>query len=190
MNTASHIIVASAALSRENAPSRNRAIIAGALIPDFSIYVMSVWALATGRMNEDLWQVTYWQEPWQILGAITNSVPLALLLLAIGLWRRWTVLSVLAGAMVIHAGLDFPVHADDAHRHFWPVSDWRFHSPLSYWDRDHYGFWGGLLDFTCMFAGIALLWHRFQARWVRILLGGLAALAALFVAIMIGSTAA
>jgi len=31
--------------------------------------------------------------------------------------------------------LDFPFHAEDAHKHFWPLSDWRFHSPFSYWDN-------------------------------------------------------
>lgn len=187
MNTVTHIIVASAALSRKHAPARNRAVVAGALIPDFSIYVMSGWALATGRMNETLWQVTYWQEPWQILGAITNSVPLALILLASGVWRNSPVLSVLAGAMLIHAGLDFPLHADDAHRHFWPLSDWRFQSPISYWDPRHYGFWGGLLDFACLFAGLIVLWMQFEARWVRILLGILALLAAIIVAMIIAS---
>ena len=187
MNTVTHIIVASAALSRENTPARNRAVVAGALIPDFSIYIMSAWAIATGRMNEELWQVTYWQEPWQILGAITNSVPLALLLIAMGLWRKWPVLSVLAGAMLLHAGLDFPLHADDAHRHFWPISDWRFHSPISYWDPNYYGFWGGLLDFACLFGGLAILWLRFKTRWVRATVGVLAALGLIIVALMIGN---
>ena len=185
MNTVTHIIVSSAALSREQAPRRNWAVIAGALIPDFSIYVMSAWAIATGQMNEQLWQVTYWQEPWQILGAITNSVPLALLLLAIGLWRNSAVLSVLAGAMLIHAGLDFPLHADDAHRHFWPVTDWRFHSPVSYWDPDYHGFWGGLLDCAVLFAGIAVLWLRFSALWVRILLGAFAVMGVFYASMLI-----
>jgi len=32
-----------------------------------------------------------------------------------------------------------PVHHDDGHRHFFPLSDWRFESPVSYWDPAHYG---------------------------------------------------
>jgi len=31
------------------------------------------------------------------------------------------------------------VHNDDAHRHFFPFSNYRFISPFSYWDRNHYG---------------------------------------------------
>jgi len=185
MNTPTHIVAASAVLARPDAPLRNRAMIAGALIPDISIYVMSVWAILTGRMNAELWSVTYWQDPWQTLGALTNSVPIAVAILAVGLWRRWTWLSVLAGAMLIHAAMDFPVHADDAHRHFWPISDWRFFSPVSYYDPKHYGLWGGLLDCTILFAGIAALWMRFGARWVRITLGILTALGLVYAGLII-----
>jgi hypothetical protein len=35
--------------------------------------------------------------------------------------------------------LDFPVHVDDAHRHFFPLSNFRFRSAVSYWDPNHYG---------------------------------------------------
>lgn len=185
MNTVTHMIVASATLSKTDSPIRNRWVIGGAILPDLSIYILSAWAVATGRMNETLWQVTYWQEPWQTLGAISNSVPLAILLLCVGLQRNWTPLTVMAGAMLIHAGLDLPLHADDAHRHFWPISDWRFHSTISYWDSDYHGLWGGLFDCACMFAGIAVLWLRFKALWVRILLLGLAALGAAFAGFII-----
>ena len=185
MNTLTHLIAASAMLARKDAPARNRAIIAGALIPDLSIYVMSVWAIAAGQMNETLWQVTYWQEPWQTLGALTNSVPLAIIMLGIGLWRRASWLWALAGAMLIHAALDLPLHADDAHRHFWPLTDWRYHSPISYWDKDHYGLWGGLLDCSVLFASIAALWMRFKARSVRLLLAALSALGIAYVGALI-----
>ena len=37
-------------------------------------------------------------------------------------------------SVFVHALGDLPVHAIDAHRHFWPFSQFRYHSPLSYWD--------------------------------------------------------
>ena len=40
---------------------------------------------------------------------------------------------------LIHLFCDLPVHHDDAHRHFLPLTDWRLASPLSYWDPNHYG---------------------------------------------------
>jgi hypothetical protein len=40
---------------------------------------------------------------------------------------------------ILHSLGDLPVHNDDAHRHFFPFSNYRFISPISYWDRKHYG---------------------------------------------------
>ncbi len=187
MNTPTHVIAAAALLSRKDSPKRNWAVFIGALVPDVSIYVMSAWAVATGRMNQELWEVVYWTEPWQTLGAITNSAPLALGLLGVGLWRKWTLLWVFAAALLVHGALDFPVHADDAHRHFWPLSDWRFHSPLSYWNTDHHGQFGRLLDVGLMLAGIAVLWRRFDALWLRIVLAVFAALGALVIGLSVWS---
>ena len=34
---------------------------------------------------------------------------------------------------------DFLLHHNDGHRHFLPFSDFRFVSPVSYWDPRHYG---------------------------------------------------
>lgn len=40
--------------------------------------------------------------------------------------------------MIGHSLLDIPVHNDDAHRHFFPLTDYKFISPLSYWDVNHH----------------------------------------------------
>ena len=123
MNTPTHVIAASAILARPDAKWRNRAVLAGALLPDLSIYVLVIWAAMTGGLDNSLWTETYWTEPWQTLGAISNSIPLALAVLGVAIWKRSSLFTVFAGALLIHAALDLPVHADDAHRHFWPVSD-------------------------------------------------------------------
>jgi len=102
-----------------------------------------------------------------MLGAISNSVPIALGLLTLGLWRKWTWVWALGAALLIHAALDFPLHADDAHRHVWPLSDWRWASPISYWDRDHHGWLGAILEIGVGAASIVVLWRRFSARWVK-----------------------
>ncbi len=46
---------------------------------------------------------------------------------------------VCALSALVHMLCDLPVHHDDAHRHFLPLSTWRFESPLSYWDPKHHG---------------------------------------------------
>ena len=37
-----------------------------------------------------------------------------------------------------HNLLDLPTHAEDARPPIWPLSRWRFKSPISYWDRKFY----------------------------------------------------
>jgi hypothetical protein len=46
---------------------------------------------------------------------------------------------LLAASALLHMFFDLPLHHDDAHRHFLPLSDWRFESPISYWDPRYYG---------------------------------------------------
>jgi len=133
--TQTHLVIAAALLAKPGAPARNRAAIVGALLPDLSIFVLFGWAVATGIPQETLWRETYWTEPWQTLGAISNSAPLWGLI-AVGLRAltgTWlTVTTVLPLAALTHIAGDFPLHNGDAHQHVWPVSDWRFHSPVSY----------------------------------------------------------
>ncbi len=147
-------------------------ILLGGLIPDMAIFVMFAWErLIVGVSENDLWRDVYWQEPWQTLVAIGNSAPLyALLLLGARLFRL-PLLAVFAAAALLHLMLDFPVHHDDAHPHFWPITDWRFNSPLSYWDHNHFGDIVSLLELTLAVILIVILWRRFPARPVRIALG-------------------
>ena len=175
MNTPAHILVALAALSRPASPRQNLAVAAGAFVPDLSIYVFFFWATGfTDFSMQQIWREVYWTEPWQTLGAISNSVPLALVLLGLSLWKRSAVATAFSLALLVHFALDFPLHADDAHRHFWPLSDWRFASPISYWDGDHHGKLGAGLEYVATLIASVFIWRRFQSKWVRIAIGVLA----------------
>ncbi len=176
MNTIAHIVIASAALTRPDTPRRNWAVLIGAVIPDASMFVFFAWSRLQGWSGDETWTVQYWNEPWQALGAASNSFILFGLLLAAGIWRRSTLLPVFSAAALIHIGLDFPLHADDAHRHFWPVTDWRFVSPISYWDPHANGWLGSLIETLCVLAAVALLWRRFPHLKWRLLFAGLAIL--------------
>ena len=168
MNTATHAVVAATLLARRRAPVRNVAVLAGALVADLSMFVFYGWAkLLTPMTEREIWTEAYWREPWQVLGAISNSVPLALAVLAIARWRGSVLSAVLAAAWLSHLALDFPVHATDAHRHFWPLTDWRFESPLSYWDSRYGAAYVGVAEVTLFLLCTVALWRRFDGRWTR-----------------------
>lgn len=144
MNTQTHILLAAALLAKPGQPARNSAVIAGALAPDIAIYTLVVWSKFAGIPKHTVWSQLYYSPPWSDAVTIDNSAPLYLLLLLLGLvisnWRaNANFLTLFALAALIHLATDFPVHVGDAHAHFWPISDWRFRSPVSYWNPDHYG---------------------------------------------------
>lgn len=175
MNTPTHLLIGAAALARPAEDSagrlRNAAILIGALIADAAIFVLFGWArLYQGVSERALWSEVYWQEPWQTLVAIGNSIPLYLGLLVFGLLARSQVAIVFAAAALLHLAFDLPFHHDDAHPHFWPFSDWRFNSPLSYWDPDHHGSLIALAEVGLAILLILFLWRRFRSRAVRAVL--------------------
>jgi hypothetical protein len=74
----------------------------------------------------------------------------------------------------MHLGLDFLLHHDDGRAHFWPVTNWIFQSPVSYWDGRHYGNIVGPLEIAMSLLCCAVLWRRFATGWMRALIGALA----------------
>lgn len=176
MNTPTHTLLALAALSKRGDRKRNVAVLIGSLIPDAAIFL---WAPYQYLFNDvsgaEMWEKLYFEPPMQNLIAWFNSVPIYALLALIGFMARgktWgKLLLFFALAALIHMATDLPVHAADAYRHFWPLTDWRFYSPLSYWDVDHHSRWVSLFEIGLAFGCIALLWKRFKIRWSRILLG-------------------
>ena len=168
MNTQTHLLLASAVLGRGATRRQHAGILMGALTPDLSIFALAAVAVATGMSGEAVWEGAYWSEPWQTLSAISNSVPLWAAGLAVSSWLRRRALVLLFAAGLLHLAFDLPLHADDAHRHFWPLSDWRFHSPVSYWDPAHHGRVASLVEAAGGLTLVSVLWRRHGARWVRL----------------------
>jgi hypothetical protein len=163
MNTIAHMVMASAVLARPASPRRNAAIILGAFAPDASMFLFFAWSRIQGWSGTQTWDFQYWTEPWQTLGAVSNSFILWGILLGLALWRKAPILIAIAAAALLHIAFDFPLHADDAHRHFWPVSDWRFFSPISYWDPKANGLIGGVIESLVTWAALIALWVRFRS---------------------------
>jgi hypothetical protein len=75
----------------------------------------------------------------QNIVALFHSIPLAGIGWLIAYYLGWPSVQILFLSIILHSLGDLPVHNDDAHRHFFPFSNYRFISPISYWDRKHYG---------------------------------------------------
>lgn len=181
MNTPSHALIALAALSKRDEPVRNRWVLIGALLPDLIIFFWAPWQRwALGRDWSAIWDTHYFEPPMQTAIALFNSVPIYAVLLLLGWWKRGTqwggLLIVFSLAALLHIALDAPVHGHDAYRHFWPLSDWRFYSPISYWETDLHARWVSLIEAGIVVGSAAVIWRRFPKLWVKIILVILVAL--------------
>lgn len=195
MNSQTHLLVAATLFCRPNAPKINTAALLGAFVPDAAIYGLWIWSKVNGVPERTVWNVLYWQQPWQTYTASGNSVFLYLILLMLGLTvfkpaqavesgltpagatrtdrpariAAFSPMAIFALAALTHLAGDFPVHVDDAHAHFWPFSDWRFTSPISYWNPDHYGGYFSAFEALLGIVLAIILFRRFHAPLVRIL---------------------
>ena len=175
MNTPAHLIVALAAVGKADRPRVNTAALLGAFAPDASLYAMatvSIWGL--GIPAERVFRELYYSDAWQTVFAIDNSAILWGLGLVVALWVRSAAGFAFAGAGLLHIALDFPLHTHDGRAHFWPLTDWIFRSPVSYWDPAHYGTIVGPLEIGASLALCILLWKRFRGWLMRGLIAALA----------------
>lgn len=180
MHTPSHLILNLAALRRPVSPAMTWPILAGALIPDAALFVFYGWARGQRLPAQTIWGDAYYSQPWQDIFAVGNSIPLGLLGVVLGYALRgfwlgpWV--GFLGASMVLHHLADLPLHHDDAHQHFWPLSSVRLISPVSYWDVDHFGRLGATVELLLVLVATAYLWPRLSSRVSQGLLGITAAL--------------
>ena len=182
MNTPAHLLVGTGLFARTDRKGSYRAALLGAMAPDMSLYLMtvvSIWGM--GIPAETVFGEYYYSDPWQAVFAVDNSFILWGLLFLVALWRDWPLVAVFAAAGLAHLALDFPLHTHDARPHFWPVTNWVFESPVSYWDRAAHAGIVGPLEFTLSCGCALLVWQRFRSlgiRCVTVLLLGLETMSA------------
>jgi hypothetical protein len=161
INTPAHMALGLAVLGRRPRPVEWGVILAGAMLPDLFLFAAHftgdgpVVGLAADAMN---------------------SLPLFTLLLLAGLATRLRLLWLFAAAALLHIAFDLPVHHQDAHVHFWPLTDRVFVSPVSFWDPDHHGRLFGLLEGLLVAGCLAVLWQRTDRRFARVVTALLAAI--------------
>lgn len=193
MNTPAHLLLGAAVFAKPGARLVTAAAVFGALLPDLSLYLLAGGAIyVLGVPPETVFGEYYFSDSWQTIFAIDNSLILWGGLFALSMLWGGAVLRAFAGSGLLHVSTDFLLHNDDARRQFWPVSDWVFHSPVSYWDPNHYGWLMGPLEML-LCVGLALvLWRRFHgviARLTVLLLLGLEILPWAVFALVLGGGA-
>lgn len=167
MNTPAHVVVNLLLLTRKRETNHRicATIVAGALLPDLVIILFYAWQLLLGTAESQIWSVEYYRPFWQAWIDSFNSIPLIGLAMLICWQTRSYLLLVFFGSMLLHVFGDLPLHHDDAHRHFFPFSDWRFASPVSYWDPAHHGRWFSLIEiFTVVSAAFYMAWRSAPLR--------------------------
>lgn len=175
MNTPAHLIFGLAAFGKAGRPAVTGAALAGAIIPDLSLYLMAGTHLFVfGTDPQVVFGQLYYSEAWQSIFRIDNSFILWGIAFVIGLMIRSQVIIALCGAALLHLSLDFGLHHDDGRAHFWPLSTWIFVSPVSYWDPAHYGNIVGPIEIAASLVCCVLLWRRYIGKWMRGLIVSLA----------------
>ena len=164
MNSPTHILLGAAVFGRPDKRKVNTAAVLGAFLPDLSLYAMAGYSLfVVGNSPGYVFGTQYFSSEWQDVFKLDNSVFVWGLFLAVGMAfaRPWLV--AFSGSGLLHIATDFPLHNDDARQHFWPLSDWVFESPISYWDSTRFGNTVALIETgLCIFL-MALLLIRFKS---------------------------
>ncbi len=171
------MLIGAAVFARPVAPARLVAALAGGLAPDVPMFIMVLWSTRVlGQPERKVFGESYYSDAWQAVFAIDHGLLTWGALLAFALLRRRLVLRVFAGSGLLHAFADLLTHHDDARRQFWPMTDWVFRSPVSYWDARYFGnvfavFEVGLVAVLAAY----LCWNRTRT-WERAVVLFLAAL--------------
>ncbi len=165
MNTPAHVVLNALVLGRGRWRGAWLPITAGALMPDLPMFAFYIYQRCVlGTPEAFIWSDVYFQPNWQLLFDLFNSLPL-LCLAALVSWRaRAPRLLALFASMALHCLADLPVHHDDAHAHFRPISDWKFESPVSYWDSEHHGRLFAAVEILFVLGGACLLVLRSPLR--------------------------
>jgi hypothetical protein len=158
MQTYSHFL-ATAALRRAIPRLRQiprRAVYLGSIAPDLPLLLLSIGSFFyyrtmlgwDGRLTfRYIYDILFFTDPFWIVSHNTLHAPVVLLAGLGMLWKihgREKIYELgwfwFLASCLFHAFIDVFTHYDDGPLLFFPF-DWqyRFFSPVSYWDRDHYG---------------------------------------------------
>ncbi len=142
---------------------RSSALMFGAVLPDLPLIVTTLVCLVvdwfnklpmpssdnpvTGSVTGQLFNDWFFNNPWVIAEHNVFHSPTSLVMLGSLAYWLWLKNKRYAGGIVwlmigcmLHTLCDIPVHHDDGPLLFFPLNwDYRYMSPISYWDPARYG---------------------------------------------------
>jgi membrane-bound metal-dependent hydrolase YbcI (DUF457 family) len=181
MNTQSHVIMGAVLMGR-GVSAKAWAGAVGGLIPDVPMIAIVIALKISGIPDQVIFGSLYWQNWWQTTNAIGHNFWLWSGLVLLGLlmrdrlsasaaaFDRWTLVALLAGSALLHSVIDFLCHREDAHMSLWPLTRWKFMSPVSYYDPAHYGLWFALFEASLCILLAVILFRQFKPRVLRVVL--------------------
>ena len=184
MNTPSHMSLALAVLGRkplsDNPSNVNAAIIWGALFPDLTMFALFLYERLRGTPVDVIFDEKYFGDLWQIVVSLSNSIPIFAAIAIFAYFKGYRGAMFFALAALLHCIFDLPLHREDAHMHFYPLTEFKYISPVSYYETRHYGqFWSPIeliLIAVSTFIGIKALVTRWGKISFALVMAGAAAI--------------
>lgn len=140
----------------------------GGFAPDVGLYLLTAGAAAYFPLAKDMslrdamdyaFGTLFFEDPVWVTVQNTLHSPVVLAgLLAAGKLTASPKLMAFAAGCLLHTAMDIPVHHNDGPLVFFPF-DWNYRvdSPVSYYDRDHYGQIVAPIDMAISVVGGAFL---------------------------------
>lgn len=169
VNSQSHILIGAVLYGRK-IPNRAWAAAAGGIAPDVPMLAIVATLRLAGVPARRIFGELYWENWWQVTNAIGHSFLLWGALVIVGFALKRELILAFAASGLTHAVIDFLVHREDAHMQFWPLTRWKFVSPVSYWDPSHFGHYFGAFEALLGLAMAVVIFRRFRSKIVRVFL--------------------
>ena len=161
LNTPAHILLGAALFGKAGQGRVVLAAVLGSLAPDASLYFLAGTALFILQIPPQVvFDALYFSPAWQTVFAVDNSFLLWGAGFALALRFKRPAWIAFSAAGILHLALDFPLHAGDGRPHLWPLSDWVFHAPISYWDSQYHAGWVAPISSTMCIAAFAMIWRK------------------------------
>ncbi len=173
MNTQSHVILNLFLLrkiygeKKHRIPYFHRLVFLGSIMPDLPMFLFFAIYTFLGVSQNVIWGELFFRSDWQALFNIFNSIPLFLIVVLIALLIKNKSVFVFAIANLMHFFVDMLLHQEDGRAHFFPLSEYKFHSPISYWNPEYFGGFFSVFETLLILILSVPLWKGLKNKWAR-----------------------